>query len=260
MQEIITHGDICLDDGYNLTYKVADITYTEREDESFVYEIRPNYSVIELLSPDIFQGIPGCELDLRKECYIRENIVPVFISERTPGRNREDLWSLLDDCKMQYLNRLEWLIRTDTRYSGDSLYVRMHENKKIEVSSLNLLGNRSAVICHNLLKAICYGGDVSFDSVIIDDTNRSQFYELLFPMYVTEKKYLDSQRRNGISQSAKAGNYKGRSRIRIDKLEAQELFLDYEANKISCAEGAYRLGISKSTFLRRYREYRNLNQ
>ena len=49
MREIVTQGDICLNDDYNLTYKVAEIIYTEREDESFVYEIRPNYSVISLL-------------------------------------------------------------------------------------------------------------------------------------------------------------------------------------------------------------------
>lgn len=28
------------------------------------------------------------------------------------------LWKLLQDCNMQYLNQLEWLIRTDTIYSG----------------------------------------------------------------------------------------------------------------------------------------------
>lgn len=119
MREIVTRGDICLNDEYNLTYKVADITYTEREDESFVYEIKPNYSVISLLNSKDFQGIPGLDMDLRKESYIRENVIPVFISERTPARNREDLWALLKECNMQYLNQLEWLIRTNTRYSGD---------------------------------------------------------------------------------------------------------------------------------------------
>lgn len=55
---------------------------------------------------------------------MRENVVPVFISERTPGENREDLWELLEECGVQYLNRLEWLIRTETRYSGDGMYVQ----------------------------------------------------------------------------------------------------------------------------------------
>ena len=67
MREITTQGDICLKDEYNLTYKVADITYTEREDESFIYEIKPNYSVIGLLDTKDFQGITGLDLDLKKE-------------------------------------------------------------------------------------------------------------------------------------------------------------------------------------------------
>ena len=78
MRELVTSGDICLKDEYNLVYKIAEITYREREDESFIYEIRPNYSVISLLKVTDFQGIPGLDLDLRKEVYIRENIVPVL--------------------------------------------------------------------------------------------------------------------------------------------------------------------------------------
>lgn len=151
MKEITTCGDICLNDEYDFTYKIADIRYTEREDESFVYEIKPNYIVISLLDTKDFQGIPGLDLDLRKESYIRENVIPVFISERTPGENREDLWTLLRACDMQYLNQLEWLIRTDTRYSGDKLFVQRPEDKRIEVDSINKLGNRSAVICRKML-------------------------------------------------------------------------------------------------------------
>ena len=175
MREIITRGDICLKDDYNLTYKVADISYTEWEDESFVYEIKPDYSVINLLDTKDFQGIPGLDLDLKKETYIRENIIPVFISERAPGKNREDLWKLLQDCHMQYLNQLEWLIRTDTRYSGDKLFVKRPENKTIEVNSISSLGNRSAVICSNLLETICYGDSIILPSLVIDDKNRRQY-------------------------------------------------------------------------------------
>ena len=65
MRELVTSGDICLKDEYNLVYKIAEITYREREDESFIYEIRPNYSVISLLKVTDFQGIPGLDLALR---------------------------------------------------------------------------------------------------------------------------------------------------------------------------------------------------
>ena len=82
---------ICLNDEFNLTYKVAEITYIERDDESFEYEIKPNYSVIGLLDSKDFQGIPGLDIDLKKRSYVRKNVIPVFISERAPAKNREDL-------------------------------------------------------------------------------------------------------------------------------------------------------------------------
>ncbi len=256
MKEVKTRGDICLNDKYNLTYKVADIIYTEREDESFKYEFKPNYSVISLLSTDDFQGIPGLDLDQKKETYLRENIIPVFISERGPGKNREDLWKLLDDYDMKYLNQLEWLIRTNKRYSGDKLFVQSPQDKSIHLDSVNELGDRSAVICRKMLEAICYGSTIETQTFTINDKNRKQYYDLLIALYSTERKYLDDRRRTGIAESAIEGKYRGRVRKKIDKLEAQEIFLDYAAHKISSMEAATKLNISKSTFLRRYNEYK----
>ena len=260
MREIVTHGDICLNDEFNLTYKVAEITYIERDDESFEYEIKPNYSVIGLLDSKDFQGIPGLDMDLRKESYVRKNVIPVFISERAPAKNREDLWTLLKECDMQYLNQLEWLIRTNTRYSGDKLFVKRPENKTLKTETINILGNRSAVICRKMLEVICYGDEVVSPTLTINDENRKQYYDLLIALYSTERKFLDSHRSKGIKQSAKAGNYKGRAKIRIDKLAAQEIFLDYQNKKINSAEAARLLSISKSTFLRRYKEYTKTRQ
>ena len=260
MKQVVTEGSICLDGEYDFTYCVANIKYTEYEDESYFYEIIPNYSVIDLLSPEYFQGIPGLNLDLKKKIYIRKNRVPGFIRERTPGENREDLWELLKECDMQYLNQLEWLIRTNTRYSGDKLFVQRPQNKEIKVESIKMLGNRSAVICRKVLETICYGDEVISQTLTINDRNRRQYFDLLMALYSTERKYLDSQRSNGIKQSAKKGNYKGRRKIRIDKLAAQEIFLDYQNKKINSAEGAELLAVSKSTFLRRYREFKEARQ
>lgn len=97
--------------------------------------------MIDLLAPQYFQGILGLDLSLKKKSYLRENIVPVFISERTPGENREDLWELLKACDMNYLNRLEWLVRTKTRYSGDEMYVcRPDERRRNGISKSASLG------------------------------------------------------------------------------------------------------------------------
>jgi hypothetical protein len=63
------------------------------------------------------------------------NYVPVFITERTPGPSREDLWELLESVGLDYYDRLEWLIRTDLRAAIDNLIVEraIDENtEKIE--------------------------------------------------------------------------------------------------------------------------------
>lgn len=255
IKEMTTSGDICLEGEYRLVYKIAEISYTEREDESFQYEFRPCYSVISLLSPKFFQGIPGLDLSLRKEVYVRENIIPVFISERSPGRNREDLWNLLAACNMDYLNPLEWLIRTDTRYHGDSLFVKNHEDRSINTRSVRNLGNRSSVICRKVLETICYGSNFSSDELTVDDSDRKEIHDLLLSLYGTERKYIDDQRRVGIRDAAEAGKYKGRKRIIINSPESYEVFACYENGSLSSMEAAEHLGISKSTFLRRYREY-----
>ena len=65
----------------------------------FTYVFTPYYEVIDLLSPPVFQGIPGLNLDRRKPVYVRDNRVPVFIGERAPNINREDLWHVLSKAE-----------------------------------------------------------------------------------------------------------------------------------------------------------------
>lgn len=249
-----TVGQICLDDDLGLTYYVARIEYCEREDESYCYTFVPNYSVIDLLSSDFFQGIPGLDLSLRKEEYVRENITPVFISERTPAENREDLWELLTACNMEYLNRLEWLIRTDLRYSGDLLYVSPIEEKRLLiVDDVSVLDSRSAGIMRKLLEIICSGGIVSTSDCLIDDSNRKQFYSLLKAMYVREKSYIAQQKKKGIEVAVAEGKYRGRGKIPLDDTILMEVMSAYECKKITGEEAARRLQVSLSTFNRRYK-------
>lgn len=257
MREKITTGQICIDDEYGFTYHIAKIEYCEREDESFYYKFTPNYSVIELLSSDLFQGIPGLDMSKKREEYIRENMTPVFISERTPGENRENLWELLEECNMDYLNRLEWLIRTDLRYSGDPMYVeRLEDTTLIEIENISALEKRSASIMRKTLEIICKGGIIRTDDYTIDDTNRKQYYSLLKSIYLKEKKYIAGQRVKGIKEAVKTGKYKGRSKIKIDETKLFEVISEYESNKITGEQAADKLQISLSTFNRRYKMYK----
>lgn len=75
----------------------------------------------------MFQGIPGLNLDLKKEVYIRENILPTFISERVPSKNREDLYDLLKSVNLTYMDSIEYLCRTKYKYSGDNFFMTYFE-------------------------------------------------------------------------------------------------------------------------------------
>ena len=119
----------------NEKIQVGKITYEQFENEEFQYIISPFWAIIDTLSTKIFQGIPGIDMSLRLEYYYRVNYVPVFITERTPGPSREDLWELLESVGLDYYDRLEWLIRTDLRAAIDNLIVEraIDENtEKIE--------------------------------------------------------------------------------------------------------------------------------
>ena len=80
MRESTTTGMISLDGPGGLVYEVGAITYLVREDESFRYTFVPNWPVIDLLEPPLFQGVPGYDLSLRKTEYVRENVTPTFVS------------------------------------------------------------------------------------------------------------------------------------------------------------------------------------
>lgn len=109
--------------------QVGKITYEAFENEEFQYIISPFWEIVDMLPSSVFQGIPGIDMDLRLEHYYRVNYTPVFMTERTPGPNREDLWELLDSVNLTYYDRLEWLIRTDLRAAVDNLIVERAREK-----------------------------------------------------------------------------------------------------------------------------------
>ena len=258
MKEIKTEAVICLDDDLGFSYRVSKIEYRLRENESFSYTFTPDYSVIELLTSDLFQGIPGLNLELRKPRYVRENITPVFISERTPGENREELWKLLEECQMEYLNRLEWLIRTGTRYGGDRLYAvrwKPEDDKRVEpYREIERAYSRSSWTIARLLRDICAGYVITADEFSIDDSNRKAFYTLLMSLYRKEKRYIDKRRADGIAKSAKQGKYRGKKPIQIDDTKLMEIAAEYRGGRMTAQEAADLLGVSRRTFFRKIKE------
>jgi len=257
MKKLTTSGFICLKDDYGFDYKVARIDYEEWEDGNFNYIFRPFYNVIDILPDSLFQGIPGLDLSLRREVYERKNTVPTFISERTPSKNREDIWQILEKSGMQSLNRLEWLIRTNTRYSGDRFFVVPFDGNDTVIYKKRYmyeLVSRSDSIDRELLKIICFGDYLYADDIVIDDNSRLYYYRLLMPMYIREYERKKALRMRGIQKARENNVYKGRERIKIDPLLFERVANDYVHGKISVNRAVEILKISKSTFFRRLRE------
>ena len=250
MEMHCTKGFICLKDDLDFEYRVAEIEYRIWKNEEFEYIFKPNYSVISLLDTSLFQGIPGIDLSLEKEEYVRRNIVPTFISERSPSPNREGLWELLESYNMEYLNRLEWLIRTDTKYIGDRLYLteyNEYKNKFIKSSDFK----RSVDIIRKLLENICIGNEFEYDGLLINDINRKIYFDLLYRLYSREGKYIAERQNNGVERARNEKKYRGRKAIAIDDTKLFEIKKKYLNGKITSVEAAKLLGISKSTFLRK---------
>ena len=259
MREIQTKGIICVKDKLGFEYELSTLEYIEREDETYEYIFTPNYNVIDLLPNNIFQGIPGLNLDLRKERYVRKNMTPVFISERTPGPHREDLQELLAMYDMEYLNRLEWLIRTDMTYAGDPMYVKRYIAKEykasIDLSQRIMNEKNSFKAIGYMLTEICKGNHLIIEEIEITDQNRKQIHKVLMMVYGKAIKDVKNRQRNGIERAKKEGKYSGRPPIEIDIVKMDEIFSQFNKRKLSEKEAIERLGISKSTFYRRLKKY-----
>ena len=242
-------------DDYKFAYKIAKIEYEEWEDGEYKYRFYPFYNVIDMLPPHLFQGIPGLDLSLRRASYERKNLVPVFISERTPGENREDVWQLLEENGMQVLNRLEWLIRTNKRYSGDRFYVKRFEKDAVNYTPRSMydLVPRSDLLIGKLLDIICFGDYLFSEEIEINDHNRKDYYRLLMPMYIEAYERKRKTRLDGIEEAKNKRLYRGRMAIGIDPLLFDKIANAYRHREITAEKAAARLGISIATFYRRLR-------
>lgn len=255
----ITEGVICLEQD-DVIYHICKIEYYYFDDNNEKYVFIPYWNVIDLLPDDIFQGIPGLNMELRKERYERINRVPVFIAERTPSENREDLWDLLEMCNMDYLNRLEWLIRTPLRYFGDNLYaIRFKEAKQIEkvndltkfnykdnvkVDSIFSLGHKQQTIIKILLRIVVSGSYLTSKELSINDDNRESYFNLLYSL--NHKAFNE-----GLIHK------RGRAKVEVSIPKLDEVYNQYSKGEITREKTMQILDIkSISTFYRRVSEYK----
>ena len=247
MKEERTSATICVKDKLGIQYKLCRLDQVIREDGHYYYSFRPDYSIIDMLSPPLYQGIPGLDLDLRKEEYLREDMIPVFISERTPNEKRIEVQpELLESVGMDRLNRLEWLIRTDLQYFGDNFYaIRYEEPKTVDLRELELTFRNMAV---RILKEICAGNEAILPHVTIDSGNRTAVYYLLTDILAKNDSKIRKQRNSGELPSL------GRKRKDISAKDIKWVKRRMDMRLMTAQQAADRLGIGRATLFRRLKE------
>lgn len=259
--------------------QVGRITYESFENEEFQYIITPFWEIIDTLPAKIFQGIPGIDMDLRLEHYYRVNYVPVFMTERTPGPNREDLWELLDSVNLTYYDRLEWLIRTDLRAAVDNLIVeRAREEKncdyaksreeldrllqesqygdEITIASLEVLGRNSEECTKQLNRLMHYGVHLltKAEGIDLNIEDYKGFLPVFAAMRQMDREKRKKRQQEGIDRAKEEGVYQGRKRKQVDETLLHETIRRLRNGEIELEEALHITGLSKSTFYRRMRE------
>ena len=259
--------------------QIGKITYESFENEEFQYIISPFWEIIDTLPATVFQGIPGIDMELRLRNYYRVNYVPVFITERTPGPSREDLWELLDSVGLDYYDRLEWLIRTELRAASDNLIVeRAREEAKcsyvrdlksfqnaiaegqygdeIVIENLEILGHNSEECTKMLNRLMHYGICLSAkrEKMHLTVEDYKEFLPVFSMMYQLDREKRKKQQSIGIEKSKKEGKYKGRKRKEIDQEFLTEVVRRFRTGEIPIEEALEITNMSRSTFYRRMRE------
>ncbi|MCQ2079762.1 MAG: hypothetical protein MJZ38_06900, partial [archaeon] len=192
MRSHTTSGLIVLRDSLGIEYRVCRLDYTMWEDGSYEYVFIPEYDMLELL-PKEFQGVPGIDLDLHRERYVRRDMEPVYVTERSPSGNRQDLWDLLEEAGMDHLNRLEWMIRTGKGYHGDRFFTVRYSERE---GPLVIDGpvTESARLCGQILSALGAGRAVILDGREVTGPERAVLCSVLRSVLSSDRRYRAGRR------------------------------------------------------------------
>lgn len=262
--------------------QVGKITYELFWNEEFQYIISPFWDIVDTLPANVFQGIPGIDMDLRLKNYYRVNYVPVFITERTPGPNRGDLWELMESVGLSYYDRFEWLIRTDLSAACDNLIVERAREKsrvskavdrknlyslieegqygdEIVIDSLEVLGKNSKECTKTMNRLMHYGIKLSSEreKLNLEIEDYKGFIPVFDMMYRADYAQRKKEQKQGIDRAKEKGVYQGRKKKSIDEELLKDSIARFQKNRISLEEALEITGFSKSTFYRRMREYQS---
>lgn len=249
MDSVVKKGIICIEQ-YGIEFQLCVIEHIIYSEDYFKYVFHPNYSVIELLDSDVFQGIPGLDLDKKKKEYVRKNIIPTFISERVPSANRENLYELLDKVGLTYINPIEYLIRTEDKYSGDDLYVVKYSEKTLVNLDDFLTKNNVQSTIKMILDNLAKGNNIFYNQTTIDDSNRKEVFKLLLGLYLKSLASNKAKQKAGIEEAKKNHKYQGRKAVEVDSMIFRETVMKVENNLLSLNDALLLLNISRDKYYR----------
>ena len=265
-------------DKYNRNYSVGEIILERFDEQNYQYIIKPYWELIEHIPHNVFQGIPGINMELRKTCYYRVNMIPTFITMRTPSESRENVKELMRSVGLDYYDRFEWLLRSESRCGDDNLYVirkpfenkiisdlskinikNLHFEDIIEIESLCAFQSSNAKLIEDMFTLLQSGARIHLldENRYIDNSERKIMLYLLKNMIEVLDQNNRAHREEGIKQAREKGKYKGRKPIEIDEQLLKLVALDFLSNRISEYEAMEKLGIkSRATFYRKIKPYR----
>ena len=272
-------GIIKVYDSYNRNYNVGEVIFERFDDQNFQYIIKPYWKYIDQIPHGLFQGIPGIDMNLRREAYYRVNLTPTFISMRTPSESRENVRELMRMVGLDYYDRFEWLLRSEMKCGDDNLFVvrkptdnlriqsfeqaknrYLHSSDVIEIDNLSDIQSSNAKLIEDLFSLLQSGVQIYIrsESRYIDDNERRAMLYLLRNMLYCVDRNNRSRREEGIEEAKRNGRYTGRKPIELDEQLLKQVAIAFLNNRISEQEAMSRLGItSRSTFYRKIRKFRD---
>ena len=117
----VNKGIIKAVDKEGRAYPVASIRFERFDDQNFQYVFTPFWKKIEEIPDGVFNGIPGINLDIKKDEYYRVNMTPAFVEMRSPSPGRADLWALMARAGLDYYDRFEWMLSSGMHCGDDNL-------------------------------------------------------------------------------------------------------------------------------------------
>lgn len=266
-------GLIKVYDRNNRRYSVGEIIYESFDDQNFQYIIKPYWNSVDALPRGLFHGIPGINMDLRRDAYYRVNMTPAFISMRTPSEGREDVRQLMESVGLDYYDRFEWLLRSEMKCGNDNLIVVRKPNGKrtiedldgldktgltpddvLKIESLSDFESSNTGLVRDMYSVLQSGVKIYIKSEhrYLTDRERKTMLYLLNNMMLSIDRNIANNRRQGRENAKASGKYAGRKPIAVDKTLLSQVANDFAQNVISEAEAMARLSIkSRSTFYRK---------